>query len=456
MNIAEETMLVFVSGEDNNNKFYHVTIDDAGVVRARWGRVGTEGLVSDKGVGADAYAKTIRAKERKGYQRTNIATTLDQRTSAPSSVLGDKDVLTDIVLNSLAGKVVAKTKKPVVSAFVKRLVADNRHAISETSGGRITVSDDGVARTALGVVSADNITSARALLNRMADDLASDRPVAADDLNNYLTLIPQKVPTRGNWTQRFFTEFTTAQEQRDLLDQLDSSIAIAASAVKKALDNVKKDDQPSIKFRYSIDLVAPSSDEFKRINKMFESSKNSQHHRSVANLKLKRVFAVRDSAAQNAKFEAAKKELGNVRELWHGTPSSNLLSILRKGMFVPPTSGTSIRIAGRMFGDGIYFSDQSTKALNYSHGFWGGVAGNRDNCFMLLSEVVLGNEFRPYQNGGWSGATSVRKAHTGTDAKGRKFDSISIKGGTCGVLNNEIIVWNTDQIRVTYICEFDR
>ena len=41
---------------------------------------------------------------------------------------------------------------------------------------------------------------------------------------------------------------------------------------------------------------------------------------------------------------------------------------------VPPANAS--HCTGRMFGNGVYFSDQSTKALNYAYGYWGG--GDRD------------------------------------------------------------------------------
>ena len=36
----------------------------------------------------------------------------------------------------------------------------------------------------------------------------------------------------------------------------------------------------------------------------------------------------------------------------------------------------------------------------------------------------------------------------------RGFDSLFVRGGHCGVRNNEMVVWNTEQIRLTHLCEF--
>ncbi len=458
MATVEETMLIFVSGADNNNKFYHVTLHDDDSVTARWGRVGQEGTLSNKGSGRGTYERCIHEKERKGYKRTEIEASTTKAISSGNGANG-----LDVQVAALVGLVPANVSpeaRASLDSFIRRIVAENRHAITAASGGLITVSDDGIVRTALGVVSLGNIQKARVILDRLAAQ-TDKGAIKQSDLDEYLTYIPQKVPARRGWGDTFLTKVTTIDKQRDLLDQLESSVALAKTATAKAIADAQKAAKttaPSIDFRYSLDVLDPKGKEFKRIEKMFEETKNSRHHRDVSALKLKRVYVVTDSDAHMTKWKAAKDKLSNVRELWHGTLTGNLLSILRKGLFVPPVRGTTIRIAGRMFGDGIYFSDQSTKSLNYSHGFWGGSTGggSRDNCFMLLNEVVLGNEYRPYQQGGWAGTASLNAAHNGTDAKGKPFNSINIKGGTCGVLNNEIIVWDVEQIRVSYICEFDK
>jgi poly [ADP-ribose] polymerase len=74
---------------------------------------------------------------------------------------------------------------------------------------------------------------------------------------------------------------------------------------------------------------------------------------------------------------------------------------------------------------------------------------------MLLADVAMGWEFQPNRRGLTRfDSAALNAAHHGSDDKGRKYNSISVKGGTCGVLNNEMIVWNTNQVNVRYLCEF--
>jgi poly [ADP-ribose] polymerase len=91
-----------------------------------------------------------------------------------------------------------------------------------------------------------------------------------------------------------------------------------------------------------------------------------------------------------------------------------------------------------MFGNGVYFSDQSTKSLNYSFGWWDG--RREENCFMFLCDVAMGREFVPV-------GPNARLPVPG-------FDSTFAKAGKSGVLNNEMIVYKTCQIAPRYLVEF--
>jgi poly [ADP-ribose] polymerase 2/3/4 len=124
--------------------------------------------------------------------------------------------------------------------------------------------------------------------------------------------------------------------------------------------------------------------------------------------------------------------------LWHGTRSSNLLSILKNGLMIPKANAA--HCTGRMFGDGIYTSLQSTKALNYATDFWNKSGSANQRTFMFLCEVALGKMYEPT-----SRAVSFPK--TGTN-------STWVDAGKCGVMNHECIVYDTAQINLKYLCEF--
>ena len=92
-----------------------------------------------------------------------------------------------------------------------------------------------------------------------------------------------------------------------------------------------------------------------------------------------------------------------------------------------------------MYGDGAYFSDQSTKSLNYAYGYWDNSTRD-DNCFMFLNQVAMGNIYYP------------RSPFRGLPPSG--YDSTFAEAGKSGVINNEMIVYNTAQIKPTHLIEF--
>jgi poly [ADP-ribose] polymerase len=94
-----------------------------------------------------------------------------------------------------------------------------------------------------------------------------------------------------------------------------------------------------------------------------------------------------------------------------------------------------------MFGNGIYFSDQSTKSLNYAYGYWDG--GSKDNrCYMFLADVAMGMPWHP--------------TRTGSNVKPPEgYDSVFARGGKDIVMNNEMIVYRTSQANLKYLVEFE-
>ncbi|VEP18913.1 PARP catalytic domain protein (fragment) [Hyella patelloides LEGE 07179] len=141
----------------------------------------------------------------------------------------------------------------------------------------------------------------------------------------------------------------------------------------------------------------------------------------------------------NQAFTKKAAEIGNVKLHWHGTRASNLLSILKQGLIIPPANAA--QCTGRMFGNGIYGSEQSTKALNYATNYWNTSGDNNQRVYMLLCEFAMGKEYLPTNN------------HQGSlPMKG--YHSTYVKPGSLNVINQESIVYDPAQVRIKYLCEF--
>ena len=433
-------MLVLVDTKANSNKFYRLELDQNGRVSKTYGRVGADGVTNYENTGDSGFQKILEAKKRKGYKEVDVA----DATPQPSGLRLDRSRLATVARTGLVSEDAANDT--LVADLIERIIKVNAHDILESSGGLMKVDLNGRIQTPVGLVTLRSISEAARILDRLEHATGTDHDAL---LEQYLTFVPQKVGRNRGWQDDFFGTHNPIANQRDFLQQLRDSVTFFdAQAEAAATTPVDEDVKADAGFKYRIRSVPTGGDVFQRIQRKFEESKNEHH--SASRLKLKRVFELIDEPGAEV-YAGLAKTLGNEQQLWHGTRAANLLSILRKGLYVPPTSGSGIQIAGRMFGDGVYLSNQSSKSLMYSTGFW--TRGSREtNCFMLLNDVAMGHEYRPGQG---FDPQAARKARTTKSADGKPFHSINVRAGHGGVRNHEAIVWNVDQVRVRYLCEFD-
>lgn len=441
MGILEETQLIYVESGVNSNKFYKVTLYEDGSVHKNWGRVGASGQTSiDRHGGRSGYESIINQKKRKGYEPTNA---VSLNTTESSSTASKND------LKEIARKTLIKPGNSELERLVDLLVAKNNHEIIKASGGKINVSDNGLITTPLGLVSLENISQARAFIDSGKLNASSRNRSAA--LDGYLKLIPQQVPRMRGWDKTFLSTPEELSQQSSFLDQLEESLDLYAERRKASLKAEKSKNntedelakQYADLFRYKVSVLDDDK-EFKRIERLFRDGLRREH--SSSHLRLKRVYVLNDPAGLK-RFKAKAEKIGDVRELWHGTRVWNVLSILRQGLILNVNDVKTIQTAGAMFGsNSIYTSSSSSKSLNYSYGYWdGGIRSN--NCFMFLNDVAMGRTHVAERN---------RIYHDSHIQKSGKYDSLWAKGRTSGVLNDEMIIWDTDQINIKYLCEFDR
>ncbi len=418
-------MLLMNNAEGNNNKFYEMKLEDDDGVVIRYGRVGASGVTEHKGYGEATFEKVKNSKTKKGYREVDVV--VSEGGSGPASSKGGN--LAEIAKRDIANGNTA------LHALLDRLATINRFQLLAASGGQIDIVD-GEVKTALGVlIPLSSIDRAKILLSELGGYVnASDLGTSyVNALQDYLTLVPQKLSHKRGWDKTFFSEFTTFQNQHDLLEQLENSVKNSKPIVR----DESAEEKIERLFGYSLETVDDPI-QFKRINDFYTNGINRVH--VASNRKLHKIYKM-VNAEKLAQFEETAKRLGNVQMLWHGTRAHNVLSILKGGLIIPPTVGGGYTIAGRMFGDGVYFSDQSTKSLNYSAGYWGSGGYEKGNIFMLNANVAMGKSYTP------PGPMS-RPPPAG-------YDSIYAIGGKSGVQNNEMIVPSLSQIHLDYLCEFE-
>lgn len=416
---------------NNNNKYWNVTLYDNDDVMSEWGRQGHSASTQSKtwyGVGRSFMETKIRTKEKKGYIENEVVEGSGTVTATTTAAVRNRDI------KDIARKQI-KHSNPLVQKLVDYLVDINAHNILTATKGRITY-DTSTAqfRTTQGVVIPAQVLRARVLLNSISYEIANKNWDIEEELNEYLSLIPRDFGRSRMSPEDILPDLSSVQQENDLLDGLDVSfvgVTTTPTKKKKKKKSKKKDSAPQV-FNVGMTIITDKK-VISMIRNLYQQTRKSMHVSN--NLSIKTVYSV-DIASMKAAFDKYGAKLSNIRQLWHGTKASNLLSILRGGLIIPPSS--SRHCTGRMYGDGIYFSSVSTKALNYATNFWGG--GSSDRTFMFLADVAMGKYH--LASGGW-GNYPV----SGTN-------STWAKGGGSGVINDEMIVYRLDQANLVFLVEF--
>lgn len=402
------------NGSDHN-KYYKASFDGA-IIRYEYGRIGMLGTKGQKPGTLQSYNKLINSKLKKGYVE------IETHEGVSAGELANKD---ERIVKAIA-------QDPAVEAFVKRLVAVNTHDLFDGKYNvRMTAS--GAVETDIGILTSGTIAKAESLLKRI---MKGEKALIAQ----YFTYIPHHVSI-GQPLSNVVRDW---EHEKELFEVLKKQVLdYEANLQHQATVQI---DDTEFENLFKLKLRAATADELAKITKLFDKTKNERHHRNAARKTVKAALAIEYNDDEEKMYKQVQTEIGNVKQLWHGTTSQNVLNILRTGLFCPKSSDSRYGITGRMFGDGVYLSDQSTKALNYACGYWGHSSADKA-AYMFLAETAMGREYRP--------GDSVSRRHIPENARKGRYNSIYIKGGTQSVLNNEMIVWNTDQIRLSYLVIFE-
>ena len=313
--------------------------------------------------------------------------------------------------------------------ILNQVIDENIHNITSLTALKLT--SNGF-ETPLGPVTKDHIDEARKplqLLKSLLTDsgLNPETKDVRDSNNRYYSLIPHHFGSRitqADWilsAEKLISEF-------DMLDNLESAIQMGAAMKQNGDENKRLNALGS-----DIELLKDQK-EWDRLVKYFETSK-AQNHRNIWNYKVKNIFKIK-IPTERKRFENEGNKVGNVTELFHGSKNCNILSIMKNGLIVPPCNAPGV--TGRMFGDGLYGAHNSTKALNYSIGYWSGSRNKFDNAFLFVTQFAMGKKYE------------VTSSLYNGAPKG--YDSVHAKKGS-SLINDEYIVYKLHQATLTHLIE---
>ena len=422
MKIIEELRFILTEIGCNQNKFWNVALYDNNDVVTEWGRVGYSGQSKTFANAGRAFMQSkIREKEGKGYRPQQVL----NNTKPAANQAGSASELASLAKNQIV------SNNPLVDQLLARLARANVHHILQSTTMQYDASR-GTFSTPLGIVDQLAIDDARDILVKIGSYVQSadyDNRGFMGDVNDFLMLVPQNIGMGRLDLRVKFPDMEAVTKQNDILDSLEASLQAALN--KHSGTNAPTVQAPKL-FDLRLSLVEDDR-EIERIRRFYRMTNQKMH--ACSHLDVKTVYEV-EIGGMHSEFEEKGRPVGNVMELWHGTKTANLLSIMKSGLKTAPPSTAAI--AGKMFGNGIYFSDQSTKSLNYAYGYWHG--SREENCFMFLCNVAMGNYHVP------KGPSSQLPM--------RGSDSTFAQAHKSGVANNEMIVYRNEQVDLTRLIEF--
>lgn len=307
-----------------------------------------------------------------------------------------------------------------IKELITLAIDENVHNVTSTTSITYT---DGRYETPLGPLTLDHINKAKTPLDDikyLLTDKNPDEELLKKYNNLYFSLIPHSFGrqiTESDWIQTV----DKLSDEYDILDQLESAVNLGDEmndSISNVIDSL------------GITLGISTPAEFDRINDKFEDTR-ARNHGNLRDWKIKNVYDAQ--LGKERKRYDDRSIMGKEVELFHGTRNCNILSIMSGGLIIP-----HVAAHGRMFGNGIYAAPNSTKALNYSTGFWGG-SNKYQQTFIFVVKMSLGREYNP------------TRSMFGGPPSG--YDSTWAKAKDSSLYNDEVIVYDVEQCTITHVIE---
>jgi poly [ADP-ribose] polymerase len=448
---VKHTVLCCGNIEGNNNKFYSIEIQqDPGAGKYRvfthYGRINTSNVYDMRGPWSSLYEaesefdsivkKKLRGKNIKEADGTSRRENYEL-VELVSPTVGSPNVrgkaTASVATQVSAKQIINEASKfdPDVQRLIDQFAQENIHKITSLTGSSITLTANGL-ETALGPVTMTTINDARRALNDLKDIMDDggridpDKEITRLSNNFYYSKIPHNFGrkiTKDDW---IITDAKLVEEY-DLLDQLAASVQMGITTNTNASKQLSG-------FDTDIEPIDKKTKVFKDIVDIVESTKKHSH---LTGWRVKNAYLVK-IGKERKRYEKAEPKFGNVQEFFHGSQNANILSILLGGLIIPPVSAG--HVTGRMFGNGIYGANSSTKSLNYSVGGWSGRRNTFKNSFLFRCKFALG---KTYEVG-----YSTQKPPAG-------YHSISALSSLGSLYNDEFIVYSLEQCTITHLIELE-
>jgi poly [ADP-ribose] polymerase len=400
--------LVMVTGE-NNNKFYEMVYNGGNTFTAKWGRI--ELTEKSKQYPYDDWNAIYREKTKKGYKDVSAM------------------VAVDVAEEKTAPDKYAVIKNTAVKNFIELMRKYTDDLVKKT----YSVKADKVSRK--------QVDEAQSILDELVKMDHSDEEKVNTRLIELYGIIPRFMKNvRDHILPTLDLKKALTQEQ-DNLDAMSSQVASiekskakqARAALKKGKGKIEAEPEAQTYVQaMGLDMFEASEDGKKNFKDILDQLKGK---------KILGIYEIKKSAEDEI-FDAWLKKQKNsqTRHLIHGTRCTSVIPILREGLKIRPVG--NFQFSGKVYGDGNYFSEITTKSLGYT--------GYDEDQILLVYEVHTGN---PFTYEGWYHGNKFALNYAELSKRG--FDSTYVKAGG-GLRNSEIIAYREEQARIKYLIHVKR
>lgn len=412
-----------VDASDNHNKYWNAFPLGDGTFRVEYGRVGAGKQTHVYSM--SQWDKKIKEKLKKGYQ--DISDNM-QEVIEDSKVETAEDTEDEFTL----------IKNTSVRSIIKRLF-DYANTVIQSAY-----------RVQANVVTQKMVDKAQAIL----DDLNTNyKNMSVEDFNEKLVklfvTIPRKMKRVTDHLASKQDEFAKIlEEEQSILDTMAGQVyQPKEKQIHISLDG--SEYKESMLEKMGITMEDASDEDVEIIKKAMGDSA----HRFVKAWKVSNY-----ETEKRYKKYIAENNIGNVRLLCHGSRNQNWFNILKTGMLIRPSCAIA---TGNLFGLGLYWSNPDkynggvAKSIGYTSvrsAYWTG--GGSDTGFIAFFDVAIGDSYDVYSFGSQYYDFNLEKLQqTKPGAWSLWAHGQGSRNGGSTLINDEIIVYNTNQATIRYLVE---
>ncbi|TKR88595.1 hypothetical protein L596_012811 [Steinernema carpocapsae] len=355
------------------------------------------------------------------------------------------DLMVDVTMED------QRIEAPITDFTISQPVREIVHMMFDVKNMKNMLSsmDIDLTRLPLKNLSDRQINQAYKVLSELEEALKRGTPLSneiyLDLTNRFFTLIPHDT---GSGHPSIMNDLQVVKRKTEMLDtlrQVAQSYMIASQVQTPAGEKILA-NYATLKCK--IEHLSTSSGDYQRVATYANNTFDGYYY-GGGKLEIVNVYRI-DREAEHSRTGGFNRVL-----LWHGSPISNFVGILSRGLKIAPPEAP---VTGYSLGKGVYFADMLGKSLGYCR------SSQKSDAFLLLAEVALGEVCQSnHHNFG------NRKPHESIKydcGRGPSMDDAfvdysmhpqgvkipltkPVRNGANGY--NEYVVFNEEQIRLRYM-----